>query len=479
MPRTTLAALLICLWAAGGCAAVGTRPSTVLFMAVLAGAPYAWLWGRPSPGLPVPRAGAWLGGLLAYALFLFAEPQFSDDIHRYLWDGRVTLHGLNPWSLAPDSPALAHLRDAHWHRVNHRELTTIYPPLAQALFAAGAWFHQVLPLAVPSGFWLRALLVFLHGGALWLFRRSPHAPDPDNDRFSLALWLNPLVIVELASNGHPDILVGHAVVASVMAVGAARPWLAALWAMLGVGLKFVGGLAVLTLRAHRMQAAVVVLAGAVAFAVVTRSSTRDTTTGMQSYTQRWEGNGSIYPLLKTGFYHALRTRLGSHVDLGAIGLCSPGPLDSVVAPRRSQLNGDPLPTCQVPLHVFNSVLSKVLCALFFLAVMAWTLRRTLQATTAARVTLWALLLLSPQVHPWYVLWLLPVDCKAGGRAALLWTLVAWVAHFPVERWLTERVWFASSEAHLFQYLVVAMGLWLDHGDTILRESRDPKPHHPG
>ena len=65
------------------------------------------------------------------------EPLLSDDVFRYVWDGRVQLHGVHPYRHAPLDPELAGLRDdVVWPRINHPELRTIYPPVAQASFAA-------------------------------------------------------------------------------------------------------------------------------------------------------------------------------------------------------------------------------------------------------------------------------------------------------------------------------------------------------
>jgi len=42
---------------------------------------------------------------------LFAPPYLSDDIYRYVWDGRVQAAGINPYRYIPAAPELAHLRD--------------------------------------------------------------------------------------------------------------------------------------------------------------------------------------------------------------------------------------------------------------------------------------------------------------------------------------------------------------------------------
>ena len=66
----------------------------------------------------------------------WGEPMLSDDVYRYVWDGRVQLEGVHPYRYAPVDPALGTLRDAHvFPRINHPEVPTIYPPLAQSLFA--------------------------------------------------------------------------------------------------------------------------------------------------------------------------------------------------------------------------------------------------------------------------------------------------------------------------------------------------------
>ncbi|HEU4928527.1 MAG TPA: hypothetical protein VFU38_01755, partial [Candidatus Krumholzibacteria bacterium] len=74
----------------------------------------------------------------ARAVVLPARPDLSTDVYRYAWEGVVVLHGENPFALAPADSSLVPLRDETFELINHRPLTTIYPPLAQGLFAVGA-----------------------------------------------------------------------------------------------------------------------------------------------------------------------------------------------------------------------------------------------------------------------------------------------------------------------------------------------------
>ena len=63
-------------------------------------------------------------------------PAQSDDLYRYIWEGRVQTAGRNPYRLPPEATEFSDLRDADWASVNHKEYSAIYPPLAQALEAA-------------------------------------------------------------------------------------------------------------------------------------------------------------------------------------------------------------------------------------------------------------------------------------------------------------------------------------------------------
>src|ERR1043165_4576572 len=67
---------------------------------------------------------------------IYAPPYLSDDIYRYIWDGRVQAAGINPFQYVPADEHLASLRDeAIYKEINRRDYArTIYPPLAQSVF---------------------------------------------------------------------------------------------------------------------------------------------------------------------------------------------------------------------------------------------------------------------------------------------------------------------------------------------------------
>ncbi len=58
---------------------------------------------------------------------------YTNDLDRYLWEGRIQIAGENPFATPPDSPELDYLRTDDID-VGHPHLTTIYPPAAQGIF---------------------------------------------------------------------------------------------------------------------------------------------------------------------------------------------------------------------------------------------------------------------------------------------------------------------------------------------------------
>jgi len=181
-----------------------------------------------------------VGLLLAFALLfrlllLFSHPIQEDDFYRYLWDGKVVASGLNPYRVAPltvlertrnldeqlnplpdplvepsvpeatneDLRRLARLsmQDGTFalilSRVNHPEVPTIYPPLAQAVFGLTA-------LAAPGS--LSALRLVFFGfdlavcGLVMVVLRHLRI----NVSYVLVYAWSPLVLKETINSAHYD-----------------------------------------------------------------------------------------------------------------------------------------------------------------------------------------------------------------------------------------------------------------------------------
>jgi hypothetical protein len=159
-----------------------------------------------------------LGFAVLFRLALLpTRPALSDDMYRYIWDGRVQAAGVNPYRYAPEDDALRPLRDAEaFPSINRRSYArTIYPPGAQALFllshaVAGDHVVGMKSLFIAFDFATIALLA-------WVLRRR--GEDPCG--VVLYAW-HPLPVWEFAQAGHVDAVALTFTVAAIAAVGIRR-----------------------------------------------------------------------------------------------------------------------------------------------------------------------------------------------------------------------------------------------------------------
>ena len=150
-----------------------------------------------------PSSGRTLFVVLAFAaLFrlgpLLAEPRLSDDIYRYVWDGRVQAAGVNPYRYIPAEEPLAGLRDgAIYPKINRREYApTIYPPLAQAVFFATTRVSE-------SVTWMKLTMAAFEATAVWAVVWLLASYGLPRQRALLFAW-HPLAVWEIAGSGHLD-----------------------------------------------------------------------------------------------------------------------------------------------------------------------------------------------------------------------------------------------------------------------------------
>ncbi|HEU4834300.1 MAG TPA: glycosyltransferase family 87 protein [Pyrinomonadaceae bacterium] len=129
---------------------------------------------------------------------LFAPPYLSDDIYRYVWDGRVQAAGINPYRYIPAAPELAHLRDdAIYPKINRRDWAhTIYPPVAQVVFFLTTRISE-------SVTWMKATMLGFELVTIWAVTQLLTLLGRPRQLLLLYAW-HPLVIWEFAGSGHVD-----------------------------------------------------------------------------------------------------------------------------------------------------------------------------------------------------------------------------------------------------------------------------------
>src|SRR6266581_7860218 len=129
---------------------------------------------------------------------LFAPPYLSDDIYRYVWDGRVQAAGINPYRYIPSDEALKNLRDEEiYPKINHRDSAqTIYPPVAEMIYFLTTRVSE-------SVTWMKTTMVLFEALGIWAIVQLLASFDLPRQRLLIYAW-HPLTVWEFAGSGHLD-----------------------------------------------------------------------------------------------------------------------------------------------------------------------------------------------------------------------------------------------------------------------------------
>jgi hypothetical protein len=167
-------------------------------------------------------------GLVLAALwhveFLRLPSGVDDDIHRYVWDGRLQRLGYNPYIVVPNDPAVKGLHTPETRNLNNPDLPSPYPAGAQLFFRAVTAIQESTFALKVAFVVCEFAIVFVLLDILRWTRQGAH--------LVLAYAWNPLLAIEVAGSGHIDIV--GALLLVVSAAALVRRWRAT--AAIGLGL---------------------------------------------------------------------------------------------------------------------------------------------------------------------------------------------------------------------------------------------------
>ena len=357
------AALLACARVPGG---IGSPP--YLIALAIAGVAYL-LAVREFFATPrFPRRVIVIGLALAalwLVPFLLMPAGGDDDVHRYVWDGRLQRLGYNPYVVVPNDPAFSALHTDETRNLNNPEVSSPYPAGAQLFFRAVTAIHESV-FAFKVAFVLCELTIVPL--LLAELRRLGQA-----EHWVLAYAWNPLLVTCVTYSGHVDILGVLLLLLSAIALGRRWRTFAAITFGLAVAVKFLP----------------VVLA--------------------PLYWRRVRVRDALLAVLVVGVLYVPFLRGGS-VPMGSIG----------VFVERFRFN-DP-----VFAEIERIVSARVVAGLAVMVglVTAAFLRRR-QDGYSPQAFAWpmaASLLCAPVVYPWYLLWLLPFVRSVSTVPLIIWTV---------------------------------------------------------
>jgi hypothetical protein len=318
------------------------------------------------------------------ALLIPADPVMSTDVNRYLWEGRMITHGMNPFAQAPDSPELEFLRDEYYEDINHKHLETIYPPVSQGVFALAAWLR-------PDPQTQKAVFVLFDLGAILVLMALLRLRGLGRAACAVYAW-NPLVIFEAGHSGHVDSVGIFFLLLGLWLI--ARERNLAGFAALGASFlaKYLAAVLVpFFLRRRRFAPWVGVMAAVVVVGYLPFAGAGDGLfSSLKIYSAEWRFNGLLYKLL----YSAL---------------------------------GDP----QWTRRVVTLVLAAVVIVHSF---------RQNDPVRFGFVVIATGLLVAPTLYPWYVAWIVPFLCFYRNRAWILFTGLVFVSYWVWEIFAARGVW---------------------------------------
>jgi len=330
--------------------------------------------------------------------FLRMPPGSDDDIHRYVWDGRVQRLGYNPYVLIPNDPALSGLHTTETRGLNNPYLPSPYPPGAELFFRAVTAIHESA-FALKVAFVICDFAIVL---VLWNLLRFTR----QGGHWVLAYAWHPLLATEVAGSGHIDIVGVLLLLVSIAAL--VRGWRAAAAVAFGLAVS-VKLLPIVLLPCYWKR--VRIRDGVLAATVV----------------------GLLYiPFLTHG--RVTLGSLGTYVQSFRFNDPVFATLERVAAPK--------------------FVAGMAVLAGFLTAI--WMRIRSKESSSDAFAWPMAVsLLCAPVVYPWYLLWLAPFIRSASTLPIMVWTLSIVSTYYVWHLRTLGLPWILPDLIVLFEYGSVA------------------------
>jgi alpha-1,6-mannosyltransferase len=421
--------------------------SVIALSAAVLGAALAM---RAAVGLP---ATLWLvAALVARAILSVGAPTLSDDEHRYIHEGRAQRQGLATPYRVPPAAFVPAPDDGTTARVNHPDVPAAYPPGTELwLLATVALGDAIGAPRAP----LRVSLLLADVLVLFtLFRRRKSQPLA-----FIAYGMHPLPLLEIALSRHVDAL-GMAFLFFAVLLAARPGWAGAL-AGLAMHVKPIGALALLGVQGGaRMRAAVTALVVAVVLALPHAAAGAPLLSGIFQYATRWRAAPIVYAALEAPMQPFFEERAArgvyahAHVQLSPLALLvedAGRPLVSIGTPGARAMK----------VLLDHALLARMLAGILLGVAVLVIARATWSHAARVGAALGATWLLVPTLHPWYLLWVVPIAALTGSRALWAFSAFSPVLYQPVFHAAAGGPWDEALWPRVLLVAATAAGAALD------------------
>ncbi len=335
----------------------------------------------------------------------FSTPSLSDDIYRYVWEGKILAAGWNPFLYAPEAPSLSGFRDAEiFPRINHPHLSTIYPPLSLFIFALCA-------LVSPTVAGMKLTFILFDLFTVGMLVRTLRALQMSPLNVIIYAW-NPLVIVEFAGSGHLD-SVGIFFLMVALYLFLKKIHLGSVAMLtLSVLCKFLSGIFLpFILTKGKMRQVFVVLLLVVVFYFPFLSTGGMLFNSLREYAEQWVFNASLYALLEFIFQSSRHARLFAAAIILSVATAL-------------YITYSKQPASQQDKALFNAVF----------------------------ILLGTMFVFTPVLYPWYLCWVIPVLVIIPSRSWLLLSGSIFISYLVWKGKVETGVWQESMLIKCVEYL---------------------------
>lgn len=379
-------------------------------------------------------------GVLFRLTLLYSPPSLSEDINRYVWDGKVATHGINPYEFAPDNDELSGLRDPDvYPKINHKEIPTVYPPVNQLLFQ-GIYKVAPNPLAFRAAFLFFDLLTILVLLAILKNLKIKLT------RALLYIW-NPLVIIEFACSSHVDIIGIFFLMLGLLFMVQKRT----IWSTAAITFSFLSKFlailflpVILLIKKEKRTFVLLVFVSISLVVFLPYAGIGDQMfTGLSTYTSKWQFNSSIFALLQSAVKKMLPQNWIVNLMIDQTTMTA-----DVVT----------IDTSGTDLAL---IISKIVIALIFVSIFFYRLvklKRDLKNEGMTPIFKFGLIilgsffLLNPTFHPWYLCWLVPFLTIVPNRAWLLLSGLVVLSYWILIGYEQTGIWQENTWIKFFEYL---------------------------
>lgn len=345
---------------------------------------------------------------------------FSDDANRYVWDGWVSTHGIDPYKWAPHDSELYHLHftdgETYPNAVSYPWMKTVYPPGAQLTFAVASIIAGPNRAYFKIVFWLLQAL-----GLLVVFRLCK---DEAEKTWLLVATLSPIVLLHGFMDLHIDLLMALLTMMAIFMSRRGRPFTASAILALAFTLKFLPILALPILlrgKSSKERLSIISVMIVVVGAVYAPFIGPDILGSLPTFALKWQTNSWLYSLI-------------------------------------------------IPLFVDHKV-RLIMMGMAILGVgIAWLYQRS-QPVAAFVLSIIIILLCSPVVHPWYAILPMMLFPLAPLRSTLTWGATMAAYGIGLASYKDNGVWIDHSVVLAIEFIPVLIALAYDlkYGPLLLRE----------